>query len=107
GGDWNDPSADGAGRRASGAGSRDVASVPQGRGVKGTSEELDRVTEGLCTFEGFIADKSLITEPQRAWRQDRPPAASTPCFLSRAHRIGNLFCKLKKFKRVAMRADKT
>ena len=75
--------------------------------------------EGL-EFGALIADKAFDSNAhhrrsQRARRQDRDLAASAPRLPLQIdtemykwrHLIENFFCKLKEFKRIAMRADKT
>jgi transposase len=75
--------------------------------------------DGL-TFGGFIADKAFDSDVLIADLNDRGakivisqhPRRATPLPLDAElykwrHLIENLFCKLKEFKRIAMRADKT
>jgi transposase len=70
--------------------------------------------DGL-TFEGFIADKafdsnSIIADLNERGVKNSIQAAPLPIdaeIYKWRHLIENFFCKLKEFKRIAMRADKT
>ena len=69
--------------------------------------------DGLA-FGGFIADKAFDSNSIIAELNERGAISgalclcrSTPSSTSGRHLIENFFCKLKEFKRIAMRADKT
>jgi len=75
--------------------------------------------EGLA-FDALIADKAFDSTPSSPTSTNAAPRSSSPRHPRRAkplaidkemykwrHLIENFFCKLKEFKRIAMRADKT
>jgi transposase len=75
--------------------------------------------DGLA-FDGFIADKALDSNSIIAYLNERGakivisqhPRRASPLPIDAeiykwCHLIENFFCKLKEFKRIAMRADKT
>jgi transposase len=80
---------------------------------------LPPLLEGLC-FDALIADKAfdsntLIADLNQRGakivisqhpRRTKPPPIDAEMYKWR-HLIENFFCKLKEFKRIAMRADKT
>ncbi|MCP1241897.1 transposase, partial [Acetobacter lambici] len=83
------------------------------------SVEVPPLIDGL-KFDAFIADKAFDSNAIIAELNERGatvvisqhPRRSKPLLLDREiykwrHLIENFFCKLKEFKRIAMRADKT
>jgi transposase len=77
-------------------------------------------TVGVPTFGGFIADKAFDSNSIIADLNERGakiiisqhPRRASPLAIDAElykwrHLIENFFCKLKEFKRIAMRADKT
>lgn len=88
-------------------------------GQRFDSVEVPPLIDGL-EFDAFIADKAfdnnaIITELNERGATvviSQHPRRSKPLLLDREiykwrHLIENFFCKLKEFKRIAMRADKT
>lgn len=88
-------------------------------GQRFDSVEVPPLIDGL-EFDAFIADKAFDSNAIIAELNERGatvvisqhPRRSKPLLLDREiykwrHLIENFFCKLKEFKRIAMRADKT
>lgn len=88
-------------------------------GQRFDSVEVPPLIDGL-KFDAFIADKAFDSNAIIAELNERGatvvisqhPRRSKPLLLDREiykwrHLIENFFCKLKEFKRIAMRADKT
>ena len=88
-------------------------------GQRFDSVEVPPLIDGL-DFDSFIADKAFDNNAIIAELNERGatvvisqhPRRSKPLLLDREiykwrHLIENFFCKLKEFKRIAMRADKT